>query len=235
MPHSTRPNIAVLLSLVIYLAALPTVVLGESPNSTDSPSQLPVVPSLAPSPGPPYGSWAQKNKCVHTTFPYSAGEFVKKLMRVADGSDADLEAVRTKVAAVFHLESLRDVRRAGDPRPWYAPKHPCDWYAYLAVYLIPSRDPPTDTSTAVEIGDTQTILSFNTISPISCLTGELLDRELKADSWTGAVDPSSSYYQYSRRTVVLIISTLSIWNDPNQQRCVSRVFVSFVPPNQERR
>jgi len=166
-------------------------------------------------------------------FPYSAQEFMHKLVRVADETDPNLNSVQKRVAEVFQVRTLQKLWSADGQRFAYGPKESCDWYVHLAVWEVHALNSKTVASIEVDIGERSTILEFKETRKSICLTLPIADRVLKADGWTGGVPFVQGWSQYQHGSTNLILAWILLGSFPDRQSCVDQVGLSFTVPHKE--
>lgn len=216
---STRPNVAVFVSLLIFVAALPALAFADlaTPQAAEAASPANDVPSgLYPSP-----SYCDK------AFPYPADVFVQKLVSVARQQDPTKLRANFETAFAVHLRTGEFKKSEGTLD--YAEVKRCYWYTPVAINLHVD-DRSGDTIASITIGRyTQDPFEFRPAVHGKYLTAKTIEQLLAADGW------SCVYNRYWTCEYLHSRIVLAEYGDPGEQNkfVVGRIHVIVIAPSRK--
>jgi hypothetical protein len=167
-------------------------------------------------------------------FPYSAEEFVKKLLNVT--ADPDLFAMPRKFEDIFSVKLAGT--RSTDGRT-FAYKRQCGWYAAvdIATADIPRLGEAPETievSMRIEATPRGGVLRFHRGD--ICLRPDILDADLKKEGWSGVRSPLEPVMLYKKSDTKFISAFFGSHRFMQEvhgapQSCVERLQLTFKNPN----
>jgi hypothetical protein len=208
---------------LLSLAVIPWNARGQPASTPTANATRPVQvasPSNAASvPGGQTGETCMKS------FPYSAAEFLRKLLLVAN--EADPYAVPARFEQAFDMKLHPYGQASARSFIYQTSSGSCEWYTQ--VHINSSSDLKISGGVRVQLGMGAIAqpLTFDDPRAAECLSTESIDRVLQADGWSAQhVDWEIVLWSYRKgRTTIQFLPNGS--RTPNGPECLTELTVSY--------
>jgi hypothetical protein len=158
-------------------------------------------------------------------FPYSAEEFLKKLLLVANEADP------YTVPAAFEQSFDMKLHPYGQvaPREFIYQTLPtaCEWYAQVHIYTSSDLKVSEGVRVQLGMGAIAQPLTFDAPSGVECLSTEAIARILQADGWSARHvewEITLSIYSKGRTTIEFLPNGRQT---PNGPACLTQLTVNY--------